>query len=166
MDANGDIIVLEEQDRSLWNKVQIQEALPLVEAALGGGARPYALQAAIAAIHCQAERSEDTDWAQILGLYDLLDRIQPSSIVSLNRAVALAMVNGPKSGLVILDILSAANDLENYHLLHASRADLLRRLGMNESAAQSYSRALELATNESERRFLQRRLKEMQAQAV
>lgn len=166
MDANGDIIVLEEQDRSLWNKAQIQEALPLVEDALRGGPAPYALQAAIAAVHCQAERAQDTDWAQILGLYDLLERVQPSPIVSLNRAVALAMVNGPESALVILDILSASNHLDNYHLLHATRADLLRRSGLYEPAALSYARALELVTNESERRFLQKRLKEMQAQAV
>ena len=165
-DTNGDIIVLEEQDRSLWNKAQIQEALPLVEDALRGGPAPYALQAAIAAVHCQAEQAEDTDWAQILGLYDLLERVQPSPIVSLNRSVALAMVNGPESALVILDILSASNHLDNYHLLHATRADLLRRSGLYEPAAQSYARALELATNESERRFLQKRLKEMQAQAV
>ncbi|HEY1461968.1 MAG TPA: RNA polymerase sigma factor [Terriglobales bacterium] len=166
MDANGDIIVLEEQDRTLWNKAQIEEALPLLENALRNGASPYALQAAIAAIHCQAEHAEDTDWAQILELYDLLERIQPSPIVSLNRAVALAMVNGPQSGLMILDILSAANNLENYHLLHATRADLLRRSGLHEAAVQSYARALEMATNESERRFLQRRIKEMQSQAV
>ena len=165
MDANGDIIVLEEQDRSLWNKAQIQEALPLVEEALQHSATPYALQAAIAALHCQAASAEETDWAQILGLYDLLERVQPSPIVSLNRAVALAMVNGPESALLILDILSAAKNLDNYHLLHATRADLLRRLGLHGPAAQSYARALELATNESERRFLQRRIKEMQAQA-
>jgi RNA polymerase sigma-70 factor, ECF subfamily len=166
MDANGDIIVLEEQDRGLWNREQIQEALPLVEESLRRGATPYALQAAIAALHCQAASAEETDWAQILGLYDLLEQVQPSPIISLNRAVALAMVNGPESALVILDILSAANNLDNYHLLHATRADLLRRLGLHDPAAQSYARALELATNESERRFLQRRIKEMQAQTV
>ena len=165
MDANGDIIVLEDQDRRLWNKSQIQEALPLVEDALRRGATPYALQAAIAALHCQAPSADETDWAQILGLYDLLERVQPSPIVALNRAVALAMVNGPESALVILDILSASNNLENYHLLHATRADLLRRLKLHDPAAQSYARALELATNESERRFLQRRIKEMQTQA-
>lgn len=163
LDRAGDIVVLEEQDRSLWNGSQIAEALPLVEEALRAGARPYALQAAIAATHCQAARAEDTDWSQILGLYDLLERVQPSPIVSLNRAVALAMVNGPQAALEIIDSLtsSTASDLDSYHLLHATRADLLRRMGSPEEAAKSYVRALELATNESERRFLQKRLKEV-----
>jgi RNA polymerase sigma-70 factor (ECF subfamily) len=161
MDAAGDIVVLEDQDRSLWNKEQIQEALPLVEEALRGRPRPYALQAAIAATHCQAERAEDTDWRQILGIYDVLERVQPSPVVSLNRAVALAMVEGPQAALDIIDSLSSANDLESYHLLHATRADLLRRMGSTKEAAKSYARALELATNESERRFLQRRLREV-----
>jgi RNA polymerase sigma-70 factor (ECF subfamily) len=162
LDAAGDIVVLEEQDRSRWNQAQIMEALPLVEEALRGGPRPYALQAAIAAVHCQAAHAEDTEWAQILELYNLLERVQPSPIVSLNRAVALAMVNGPQAALAIVDSLSAANDLEDYHLLHATRADLLRRMGLSEEAAKSYARALNLATNDSERRFLQRRLREMQ----
>ncbi len=163
LDRAGDIVVLEEQDRSLWNGSQIAEALPLVEEALRAGARPYALQAAIAATHCQAARAEDTDWSQILGLYDLLERVQPSPIVSLNRAVALAMINGPQAALEIIDSLtsSTASDLDSYHLLHATRADLLRRMGSPEEAAKSYVRALELATNESERRFLQKRLKEV-----
>ena len=163
LDPGGDIVVLEEQDRSLWNHAQITEALPLVEEALRAGPRPYALQAAIAATHCQAARAEDTDWKQILGLYDLLERVQPSPIVSLNRAVALAMVNGPKAALEIIDLLtsSSASDLNTYHLLHATRADLLRRMDSREEAAKSYARALELVTNESERRFLQKRLKEV-----
>jgi RNA polymerase sigma-70 factor (ECF subfamily) len=163
LDPAGDIVVLEEQDRSLWNSPQIAEALPLVEEALRAGPRPYALQAAIAATHCQAARAEDTDWRQILGLYDLLERVQPSPIVSLNRAVALAMVNGPRAALEIIDSLtsSTASDLDSYHLLHATRADLLRRMDSREEAAKSYMRALELATNESERRFLQKRLKEV-----
>jgi RNA polymerase sigma-70 factor, ECF subfamily len=159
----GDIVVLEEQDRSLWNHSQIAEALPLVEEALRTGPGTYALQAAIAAIHCQAAKAEDTDWAQVLGLYDILERVQPSPIVSLNRAVALAMVNGPRAALEIIDSLtSAASDLDNYHLLHATRADLLRRMGSREEAAKSYQRALELVANESERRFLQKRLKEVE----
>jgi RNA polymerase sigma-70 factor (ECF subfamily) len=163
LDPAGDIVVLEAQDRSLWNHSQIAEALPLVEEALRAGPRPYALQAAIAATHCQATSAEQTDWSQILALYDLLEQVQPSPIVSLNRAVALAMVSGPEPALAIVDELSAASDLDNYHLLHATRADLLRRMGSREEAAKSYVRALELVTNESERRFLQRRLREVQA---
>lgn len=163
LDPAGDIVVLEEQDRSLWNHSQIAEALPLVEEALRAGPRPYALQAAIAATHCQAVQAAETDWAQVLRLYDLLERVQPSPIVSLNRAVALAMVNGPKEALEIIDSLTASTaDLDSYHLLHATRADLLRRMGSGEEAAKNYRRALELATNESERRFLQRRIKEIQ----
>jgi RNA polymerase sigma-70 factor (ECF subfamily) len=164
LDPAGDIVVLEEQDRSRWNHSQIAEALPLVEEALRAGPRPYALQAAIAATHCQATRAEDTDWSQILGLYDLLERVQPSPIVSLNRAVALAMVNGPQAALEIIDSLtsSTASDLDSYHLLHATRADLRRRMGSREEAAKSYVRALELVTNESERRFLQKRLNEVE----
>jgi RNA polymerase sigma-70 factor (ECF subfamily) len=163
MDEAGDIVVLEEQDRSLWNRDQIAEALPLVEQALRGAPGPFSLQAAIAAVHCQAARPKDTDWEQIVALYDELAQLQPSPIVSLNRAVAIAMMDGPRTGLVLIDELSAANDLDNYHLLHAARADLLRRLGLGEEAAKDYRRALELATNESERRYLERRLREVQA---
>ena len=128
-----------------------------------GAPGPFSLQAAIAAVHCQAARAEDTDWEQIVGLYDELSRLQPSPIVSLNRAVAVAMRDGPRRGLVLIDELSAANDLDEYHLLHAARADLLRRLGLREEAAKDYRRALELATNESEKRYLGRRLREVQA---
>lgn len=163
MDEAGDIVVLEEQDRSLWNRDQIAEALPLVEQALRAAWGPFSLQAAIASVHCQAARPEDTDWEQIVALYDELAQLQPSPIVSLNRAVAIAMMEGPRTGLVLIDELSAANDLDNYHLLHAARADLLRRLGLGEEAAKDYRRALELATNESERRYLERRLREVQA---
>jgi RNA polymerase sigma-70 factor (ECF subfamily) len=163
MDEAGDIVVLEEQDRTLWNRDQIAEALPLVEQALRGAPGPFSVQAAIAAVHCQAARPEDTDWEQIVALYDELAQLQPSPIVSLNRAVAIAMMEGPRTGLVLIDELSAANDLDNYHLLYAARADLLRRLGLGEEAAKDYRRALELATNESERRYLERRLREVQA---
>ena len=163
MDEAGDIVVLEEQDRSLWNRNQIAEALPLVEQALRGAPGPFSVQAAIAAVHCQAARPEDTDWAQIVALYDQLAQLQPSPIVSLNRAVAMAMMEGPRTGLVLIDELSTANDLDTYHLLHAARADLLRRLGLGEEAAKDYRRALELVTNESERRYLERRLREVQA---
>ena len=114
-------------------------------------------------LHCQAARAEDTDWPQILRLYDLLERVQPSPIVSLNRAVAVAMVDGPQPALALIDALAATGDLDGYHLLHAARADLLRRIGSKAEAAKSYERALELATNDSERRFLERRLREVQS---
>jgi RNA polymerase sigma-70 factor (ECF subfamily) len=162
LDENGDLVVLEEQDRRRWDARQIAEALPLVDESFHGGPGPFALQAAIAAEHCRAARAEDTDWAQIVRLYDLLERQQPSPIVSLNRAVAVAMADGPGRGLVLIDALSAAGDLDGYHLLHAARADLLRRLGSSVEAAESYARALELVTNDSERRFLERRLREVQ----
>ena len=165
LDPSGGLVVLEEQDRRLWDKRQIAEALPLVEEALRGGPGPYAIQAAIAALHCQAERAEDTDWPQVLSLYDLLERSQSSAVVSLNRAVAVAMVHGPRAGLEIVDALAEAGDLGGYHLLHAARADLLRRLGRMADAAESYRRALELATNDSERRFLGRRLREVETPA-
>jgi len=160
LDEAGDLILLEEQDRSRWNPGQIAEALPLVDEALRGGAGPFALQAAIAALHCQAARAEDTDWPQIVRLYDVLERLDPSPIVSLNRAVAVAMVDGPHVALKLIGAL--AGDLDGYHLLHAARADLLRRIGSSAEAAKSYGRALALVTNESERRFLERRLREVQ----
>jgi RNA polymerase sigma-70 factor (ECF subfamily) len=161
LDTAGDLVILEEQDRSRWDQRQIAEAFPLVEEALAGGPGAFALQAAISAVHCRAARAEDTDWAQIVRLYDLLERVQPSPIVSLNRAVAVAMASGPGAGLEIIDRLAVNNDLDSYHLLHAARADLLRRLGSAAEAAKSYRRALELATNDSERRFLARRLGEV-----
>jgi RNA polymerase sigma-70 factor (ECF subfamily) len=152
-DAAGDLIVLEEQDRSRWNRAQIDEALPLVEEALRGGAGPFAGQAAIAALHCEPE----TDWPQIVHLYDVLERVHPSPVVSLNRAVAVAMMAGPQHGLELIDAL----DLHAYHLFHAARAELLRRLGDTGAAAASYERALALATIESERRHLARRLQSL-----
>lgn len=160
LDEAGDLILLEDQDRSRWNHQQIAEALPLVEAALRGGTSVYALQAAIAALHCQAARAEETDWVQIVQLYDVLERLQPSPIVSLNRAVAIAMVQGEKVALKLLD--SLATELDHYHLFHAAYADLLRRSGDSQAAAKSYDRALALVTNDSERRFLERRLHEVQ----
>jgi RNA polymerase sigma-70 factor (ECF subfamily) len=162
LDEDGDLVLLEEQDRRLWNRSQIAEALPLVEEALRGGPGPLALQSAIAALHCQAPRAEDTDWPQIVRLYDLLERLQPSPVVSLNRAVAVAMVDGPQPALALLDALAASGDLDGYHLLHAARADLLRRIGSPSEAARSYRRALALAANDSERRFLERRLREVE----
>ena len=160
VDEAGDLVVLEEQDRTRWNQEQISEALPLVGEALRRAPGPFALQAAIAAEHCKATRAEDTDWPQIVRLYDLLERVQPSPIISLNRAVAVAMLAGPRTGLALID--SLAGELDHYHLLHAARADLLRRIGSQVEAAKSYQRAFALATNESERRFLERRLREVQ----
>jgi RNA polymerase sigma-70 factor (ECF subfamily) len=166
LDEAGDLVVLEEQDRRRWDRGQIGEALPLVEEALRGGPGPFAVQAAIAALHCQAARAEDTDWPQILRLYDFLERLQPSPIVSLNRAVAVAMVQGPQPALALIDALAGTGDLDGYHLLHAARADLLRRAGSPVEAARSYTRALALVTNDSERRFLERRLREVQPPAA
>ncbi len=163
LDEAGDLVVLEEQDRSRWDQRRIGEALPLVEEALQGGPGPYAVQAAIAALHCRAARAEDTDWVQILRLYDVLERLQPSPIVSLNRAVAVAMAHGPEAGLAIIDALAEKSELGDYHLLHSARADLLRRMGSTEQAAEAYAKALAMVTNESERRYLERRLREMHA---
>jgi RNA polymerase sigma-70 factor, ECF subfamily len=162
-DDNGNLIVLEEQDRGRWNWQQIAEALPLVEHALRRRPGPFAVEAAIAALHCEVARAEDTDWPQILRLYEVLERLQPSPIVSLNRAVAVAMVEGPQPALALIDELAATGELDSYHLLYSTRADLLRRLGFSAEAAASYRRSLALVTNESERRFLERRLREMQA---
>jgi RNA polymerase sigma-70 factor (ECF subfamily) len=164
LDEAGEVVVLEEQDRSRWNRQQIAEALPLVEETMRGVPGPFALQAAIAALHCRAARAEETDWRRIVQLYDRLERVQPSPVVSLNRAVAVAMADGPRAGLVLIDVLAATNELDNYHLLHAARADLLRRAGSPGEAAKSYERALALVTNDSERRFLERRLREVQSQ--
>ena len=162
LDEAGDIIVLEEQDRSRWNLQQIAEALPLVDETLRSSMGPFALQAAIAAVHCRAARPQETDWGQIVRLYNLLERLQPSPIVSLNRAVAVAMVEGPRPALAIIEAIAASGDLDDYHLLHATQADMLRRIGSAEQAATSYRRALALVTNDSERRFLERRLREVQ----
>lgn len=166
LDSAGDLITLEEQDRSLWDRGQIAEALPLVDQALQGGPGPYAVQAAISALHCSAARSEETDWPQILRLYDLMERMQPSPVVALNRAVAVAMVQGPEAGLVIIDRLARNSELVGYHLLHSARADLLRRIGAFEQSARAYTQALALTTNASERRFLERRLREVHAKNV
>ncbi len=162
LDEADDLVLLEEQDRRRWNHGQIAEALPLVEEAFRGGPGPFAVQAAIAALHCRATRAEETDWPQIVGLYDLLERLQPSPIVALNRAAAVAMVEGPRPALALIDALGAAGELDRYHLLHAARADLLRRIGSSAEAAKSYARALALVTNDAERRFLERRLREVQ----
>jgi RNA polymerase sigma-70 factor (ECF subfamily) len=165
LDAAGDLVLLEDQDRSRWHRDQIGEALPLVEEALAGEVGPFALQAAIAAEHCRAARAEETNWRRIRDFYDLLARVQPTAIVALNRAVAVAMVDGPAAGVKLIDQLAETGELEGYHLLHAARADLLRRSGDFKSAATSYLKALALVTNDSERRFLERRLHEVESAA-
>jgi len=160
-DDRGDVILLEHQNRALWNRAAIDEALPLVDEALAGDAGAYTHEAAIAAAHCRATTHEATDWPRILAHYDALERLKPSPVVALNRAVAVAMVHGPAAGLALVDALAASGALETYHLLHAARADLCRRLGDTEEATKSYERALTLVGNESERRFLERRLREV-----
>jgi RNA polymerase sigma-70 factor (ECF subfamily) len=162
LDEAGDLVVLEEQDRRRWDHDQIAEALPLVDESFRREPGPFALQAALVAEHCRAARAEDTDWPQIVRLYALLDRRQPSPVVSLNRAVAVAMADGPVAGLALIDGLAADGALDGYHLLHAARADLLRRVGSTTEAAKSYEQALALVTNDSERRYLERRLREVQ----
>jgi RNA polymerase sigma-70 factor (ECF subfamily) len=163
LDEDNNLVVLEEQDRTLWNRPQIDEALALVDEALRGAPGPFALEAAIAAEHCKAVRAQDTNWRQIVTLYDLLEQLMPSPIVSLNRAVAVAMAEGPQPALDLIAELAASGELDDYHLLHAARADMLRRLGSNDEAAASYETALRLASNDSERRFLERRLNEVRS---
>jgi RNA polymerase sigma-70 factor (ECF subfamily) len=155
----GDLVLLEDQDRSLWNRDQIAEGTALLQRVLSSGQfGPYTLQAAIAAVHAEAPSAAATDWAQIAQLYDMLVTVAPSPVVELNRAVAVAMRDGPLAGLALIDAILARGDLEDYHLLHAARADLCRRLGRPAEARASYARALDLTRQEPERRFLQRRL--------
>jgi RNA polymerase sigma-70 factor (ECF subfamily) len=163
VDAAGDLILLDEQDRELWDQEQISEALPLVERAMSGSPGPFALQAALAAVHARARRKEDTDWAEMSRLYASLEQIAPSPIVTLNRAVAVAMVDGPRAARDLVDQLGSSGQLDGYHLLHAARADFSRRLGELEDAERSYLRALELVGNDTERRFLTRRLLEVRS---
>ena len=158
----GDLILLEDQDRSLWNRDQIAEGKALVERALSSRrVGPYTLQAAIASVHADAPNAAATDWAQIAGLYDVLVHVEPSPVVELNRAVAVAMRDGPDAGLALIDAILARGDLADYHLVHAARADLCRRLGRTAETRASYERALSLARQEPERRFLERRLAEL-----
>jgi RNA polymerase sigma-70 factor, ECF subfamily len=158
-DAAGELILLDEQDRSLWDGALIAEGTALVERALRSRRfGPYTLQAAIAAVHAEAPAAEQTDWPQIAGLYDVLMRTAPSPVVALNRAVAVAMRDGPEAGLALVDALLAGGKLRDYHLAHAARADLFRRLGRAEEARASYRRALQLTQQEPERRFIERRL--------
>jgi RNA polymerase sigma-70 factor (ECF subfamily) len=159
---SGELILLDQQDRSLWNRAQIAEGLALVERALSSRRfGPYTLQAAIASVHAQAPSAAATDWAQIVGLYDALVRADPSPVVELNRAVAVAMRDGPSAGLALIDDILARGDLDDYHLAHSARADLCRRLGRTAEARTSYERALSLTRLEPERRFLERRLEEL-----
>jgi RNA polymerase sigma-70 factor (ECF subfamily) len=159
--AAGELIPLEEQDRSQWNQAQIKEGVDLVQRALTSrGFGPFTLQAAIAALHAEAPSSAETDWAQIVGLYDVLLRAQRSSVIELNRAAAIAMRDGPEQGLALIDAILARGELDEYHLAHAARADLLRRLGRKAEARSAYERALALAVEEPERRLLERRLRE------
>jgi RNA polymerase sigma-70 factor, ECF subfamily len=161
----GDLILLEDQDRSLWDHQKITEGLALVESALSSRRfGPYTLQAAIAAAHARAATVAATDWGQITALYSVLARVEPSPVVELNRAVAVAMRDGPATGLVLIDGLLESGQLKDYYLAHAARADLCRRLGKREDARASYIRALSLARQEPERRFLTRRLAEVERQ--
>jgi RNA polymerase sigma-70 factor, ECF subfamily len=161
-DDGGEIILLDQQDRSLWDRSLIAEGSALVEQALASRRfGPYTLQAAIAAVHAEAPSADETDWAQIVGLYDVLARIEPTPVVMLNRAVAIAMRDGPAAGLAEVDRVLAGGDLADYHLAHAARADFCRRLGRLDEARASYERALELIRQGAERRFVERRLAEL-----
>jgi RNA polymerase sigma-70 factor (ECF subfamily) len=160
--STGEMLVLDEQDRTLWCRDQIDEGARLAERALRSGRfGAYALQAAIAAVHAEARSAEATDWRQIVGIYDVLLRAQPSPVVELNRAAAVAMADGPAVGLAIIDRLLAEGELEAYQLAHAARADLLRRLGRGEEALVAYRHALTLTLQEPQRRYLERRIAEV-----
>ena len=160
--ASGEIVLLDQQDRSRWNREQIAEGRALVARALSSRRiGPYAIQAAISAVHAEAASAAATDWAQIVGLYDVLARIDPSPVVELNRAVAVAMCDGPAAGLAGIDAILARGDLTDYRLAHAARADLCRRLGKTADARAAYERALALTRQDTERRFIERRLAEL-----
>jgi len=164
MSEDGELVLLEDQDRSRWDREQIDEGLRRVHEALNGGAAgPYAIQAAIAALHSQALTAADTDWRQIAALYALLSQIAPSAVVELNHAVAVAMVDGPGEGLRLMNAIAARGELRDYHLLHAARADLLRRLDRRDEAIAAYEAALGLVTLEPERRFLTSRIDELRS---
>jgi RNA polymerase sigma-70 factor (ECF subfamily) len=159
--ASGELILLDDQDRSLWDRGQITEGAQLVERALSSAGGPYAIQAAIAALHAEAPGSAATDWGEIVGLYDVLARIDPSPVIALNRAVAVAMRDGPAAGLALVDEILNRGELTDYRLAHAARADLCRRLGKTADARASYQRALELTRQEPERRFIEGRIAEL-----
>jgi RNA polymerase sigma-70 factor, ECF subfamily len=165
--SNGEVVLLEDQDRRLWDRELIEEASQLIRAALSSRRfGPYTLQAAIVGVHADARDASATDWGEIIALYDLLLRVEATPVIELNRAVAVAMRDGPEAGLALIDGLLARGQLADYHLAHAARADLCRRLGRTESAVGAYRRALELARLEPERRFLERRLAELRAGAT
>lgn len=160
--SEGELILLEEQDRSLWNREQIEEGVSLVERALSSRRiGPYSLQAAIAAVHAEARDASATDWGQIVGLYNVLLQADPSPVIALNRAAAVAMRDGPEAGLKLIDAITARDELDDYYLIHAARGDLYKRLGRTADAVAAYRRTLELVTQEAERRFVIRRLKEL-----
>jgi len=161
---SGELVLLNDQDRSLWNRDQVAEGSALVERALGARRfGPYQIQAAIAAVHANAATPEDTDWGEIVGLYEVLQRLSPSPVIELNRAVAVAMRDGPAAGIALIEAILAHGDLHDYHLAHAAMADLCRRIGRFPEARVAYQRALALARQEPERRFLERRLAELPA---
>lgn len=161
--ANGDIVLLEDQDRSLWNRDLIDEAVPLIHRALAAGAvGAYTIQAAISAVHAESPDAASTDWGRIVEWYDLLMQAASSPVVELNRAVAVAMRDGPDAGLALITLLLERGELENYHLLHAARADMFRRLGQTDESAAAYRQALSLAKQEPERRFLLRKVEQTQ----
>src|SRR5260370_41965358 len=160
--ATGELVMLDAQDRALWNRDQIAEGTALVKQALASRRfGPYTLQAAIAAVHAEATSAAATDWAQIVGIYDVLAGADPSPVVELNRAAAVAMRDGPAAGLVLIDAILGRGDLPDYSLAHSARADLCRRLGRTAEARASYERALALTRQEPQRRFLERRLAEL-----
>ena len=159
---DGDLVLLDDQDRTLWDRELIAEGQALVERALGSRrVGPYILQAAIAAVHSEATTPDETDWAQIVGLYDVLLRVEPSPVIELNRAAAVALRDGPAAGLALVDAILDRGELADYRLSHAVRADLCRRLGRSAEARAAYERALELTEQAAERRFLERRLHEL-----
>jgi RNA polymerase sigma-70 factor (ECF subfamily) len=163
--ADGELVLLADQDRSLWNREQVEEGCALVQRALSSRRfGPYTLQGAIAAVHAEAADAASTDWAQIVGLYHVLAKVEPSPVVELNRAVAVAMRDGPAAGLALIDPLLADGELADYHLAHAARADLCRQLGRTAEARAAYERALALARLEPERRFLRRRIAELESE--
>jgi RNA polymerase sigma-70 factor, ECF subfamily len=159
---SGELILLDDQDRTLWDRNQIAEGARLVEQALSSRRfGPYTIQAAIAALHAEAPSAKETDWAEIVGLYEVLLRVDPSPVIALNRAVAVAMRDGPAAGLALVDAILERGDLADYRLAHAARAELCRRLGRTADARASFKRALALAKQEPERRFLERRIAEL-----
>jgi RNA polymerase sigma-70 factor (ECF subfamily) len=165
--SDGELVLLADQDRNLWDRQLIAEGIALVERAISSRRfGPYTLQAAIAAVHAEAVTADRTDWAQIVGLYDVLARADESPVIELNRAAAIAMRDGPAEGLAIIDAIMARGDLEDYHLAHSARADLCRRLGRLADARAAYQRALALARQEPERKFLEMRIRELSSRPI